>query len=69
MRADAGSDRLPYTCATPINWQDYSRILIEPVVAYYGPDAQFGKIPEQGKLALARCMEEQFTENCRRRSN
>lgn len=62
MRADAGSDRLPYTYATPVNWRDYSRILIEPVVVYHRPDAQFGKIPEQGKLALARYMEEQFTE-------
>jgi hypothetical protein len=62
MRSDAGSDRLPFTYTTPVNWRDYSRILIEPVVVYHGPDAQFGKIPEQGKVALASYMQEQFTE-------
>ncbi len=62
MRADPASDRLPYTYATSVDWRDYSRILIEPVAVYHGPDAQFGKIPEQGKAALASYMQDQFTE-------
>lgn len=62
MKANDTSDRLPYAYETAVNWRDFSRLLIEPVVVYHGEDAQFGKIPEEGKLALARYMEEQFTE-------
>ncbi len=62
MRADDTSDRLPYTYTTPVNWRDYSQILIEPVTVYHGPDAQFGKISEPGKVALAHYMQDQFTE-------
>lgn len=61
MRPSDQSDRLPYTYTTPVNWRDYSRILIEPVKVYRGADAQFGKIPEHGKIALASYMQEQFT--------
>jgi hypothetical protein len=56
------SGRVPFSYATPVNWRQYYRVIIDPVVVYRGADSQFGKIPEDGRRFLAGYMQQQFTE-------
>lgn len=54
--------RIPYRYTTQTDWRSYSRIMIEPVEIYRGPDQQFGDMSEADKQALAAYMKFKFAE-------
>lgn len=56
------SGRIPYRYSSAVDWRIYSKVIIEPVVIYRGPDRQFGDMSEQDKESLARYMQTRFTE-------
>ncbi|ACS57972.1 DUF3313 domain-containing protein [Rhizobium sp. WSM1325] len=59
--------RVPYRYQTKVNWSQYSRIIVDPVAVYNGPDNQFGKVLEKDKAFLANYMQVQFTEKLKTR--
>jgi len=59
---DDRSGRVPYEYSTPVNWRNYSSLIIEPVALYRGADHQFEEMSEEDKTALARYMQVQFEE-------
>lgn len=61
------SGRIPYRYATQVNWQNYTRAMIDPVTVYRGTDNQFGDMSEGDKAALASDMEVQFTQKLSKR--
>jgi hypothetical protein len=62
LKANAAdrSGKIPFAFATPVNWRRYYKAIVEPVAVYDGPDAQFGKMSQEDREALAAYMEEQF---------
>ena len=52
--------RVPYSYSTPVEWQKYSMIVIDPVAIYTGPDHQFGDLSQADKQELARYMDTTF---------
>jgi hypothetical protein len=54
------SGRIPYQYRAPVNWRQYDKIIVDPVVIYKGPDNQFVKIDENEKAELAADMANQF---------
>lgn len=61
--ADSRGDRTPYAYqAAQVDWQQYSRVMLDPVGIYVGPDNQFEKVSEQDRRMLADYMGEQFRE-------
>jgi len=52
--------RVPYSYSTPVEWQKYNALIIDPVAIYNGPDHQFGDLPEADKQELARYMDTTF---------
>ena len=64
-----GSDAetVPYRFASPVDWRTYNKAIIDPVVIYHGPDAQFEDLSDKDKEALARYMEKQFTKRLKQR--
>lgn len=61
------SGRVPYRYATPVDRRRYSRVIVDPVAIYRGPDHQFGDMSEEDKAALASTMQAVFTERLRTR--
>ena len=61
------SGRIPYRYATEVDWRSYTKVIIDPVVIYRGPDQQFGDLTEHDKTSLARYMQARFTEKLRGR--
>jgi hypothetical protein len=56
------SGRIPFEYKTNIDWRRYSAFVLDPVAIYRGGDAQFGDVPEDDKVFLARAMQSQFTD-------
>ena len=56
------STKVPFRYAAPVEWRSYSRIIIEPVAIYGGPDQQFGDMSDADKVELANYMRSRFTE-------
>lgn len=56
------SAKVPFRYAAPVEWRSYSRIIIEPVAIYGGPDQQFGDMSDADKVELANYMRSRFTE-------
>jgi len=56
------SAKVPYRYAAAVEWRSYSRIIIEPVAIYGGPDQQFGDMSDADKVELANYMRSRFTE-------
>jgi hypothetical protein len=54
--------RTPYRYDTDVDWKKYTRLIIEPVAVYSGPDGQFEKVSEADRDVLARYMQKQFAE-------
>jgi hypothetical protein len=52
--------RVPYSYSTPVEWQKYNALIIDPVAIYSGPDHQFGDLSEADKQELARYMDTTF---------
>ncbi|SFE12783.1 DUF3313 domain-containing protein [Paracidovorax konjaci] len=56
--------RIPYRAvsgAPAPDWRGYSRLIIDPVTVYRGPDQQFEDVPETARYALADYLRNQFT--------
>ncbi|MGL4966613.1 MAG: DUF3313 domain-containing protein [Inquilinus sp.] len=58
---------VPFRYATPVDWRSYSRVIIDPIVIYRGPDAQFGDMSEEDKAELAHAMVVAFVETLKTR--
>lgn len=57
------NDRVPFEYKSSVDWRAYSHVIVEPVVIYRGPDAQFDKnVSEEDKAYLAQYMESLFSE-------
>ncbi|WP_122220820.1 DUF3313 domain-containing protein [Pseudomonas syringae group genomosp. 3] len=56
------SDRTPFKYSTSVNWNQYDKIMLEPVVIYSGADAQFSDLERKDKTALANDMTVKFSE-------
>lgn len=65
--AQDNTGRIPYRYATDVDWRLYSRVIIDPVAVYRGPDNQFGDMPDADRAMLAGYMQAQFSEKMRRR--
>jgi hypothetical protein len=53
---------IPFRYATPVDWQSYSKMVIDPVAIYGGSDNQFGGMSDSDKVELANYMRDRFTE-------
>jgi hypothetical protein len=62
-----GASRMPYRYAAPVEWNQYTSALVEPVVIYRGGDHQFGDMSEQDKGELARYMQSEFARKLKTR--
>jgi hypothetical protein len=58
---------VPYRYSSAVDWRSYSRLIIDPVVIYRGPDSQFDDMSEGDKTELANYMQSQFAEKLGRR--
>lgn len=56
------SDRIPFRYATPVDWNKYRSITIDPVEIYGGSDAQFNDLSEQDRRNLADYMQKKFAD-------
>ena len=59
--------RIPYLYKAPVNWSEYSKVIISPVEIYGQPDNQFGKLNQGDRESLASYMDLQFTNALSRR--
>ncbi|PLP96718.1 DUF3313 domain-containing protein [Cupriavidus pauculus] len=59
--------RTPYAYVTPVDWQKYKSMVVEPVAIYRGPDQQFGEMSNEDKAELARYMHSEFSTKLRTR--
>jgi hypothetical protein len=62
---DAG--RVPFRFSTPVDWQRYNSVIIDPVVIYQGPDSQFGKMSDASKTELATYLQARFEKTLTKR--
>ncbi|MEK6348197.1 MAG: DUF3313 domain-containing protein [Burkholderia sp.] len=54
------SDRIPYDYSRQVDWSQYGKLVLDPVVVYRGSDAQFGKLSPADESALADYMGKTF---------
>jgi hypothetical protein len=59
--------RVPYRYGTPVDWRQYNKLVLDPVVVYRGADQQFGEMSEADRASLARYMQMHFAERLRSR--
>lgn len=57
----AGPANMPYAYTTQVNWQNYSKVILEPVAVYQGPDNEFGSMSLKDQADLAAYMYAQFS--------
>ncbi|MGC6388814.1 DUF3313 domain-containing protein [Ewingella sp. S1.OA.A_B6] len=62
MKPDTQDDsgHIAYSYNAPIDWNKYSRAILDPVVIYQGMDAQFDDVSPVQKQQLATYMQQQF---------
>ena len=60
------SGRVPYRFSTQVDWQQYRKVIIDPVVVYRAADNQFD-VNDSDKKALAGYMQSKFEEKLRTR--
>jgi hypothetical protein len=58
----AGPDKIPYAYTTQANWQNYSKVIIDPVVVYQGADNSFGSMSQGDQTELADYMQTSFSQ-------
>ncbi|MFP1805378.1 DUF3313 domain-containing protein [Lonsdalea quercina] len=63
----AESDRIPFRYAAPVDWTKYTHVILDPVTVYPGNDNQFGDMDPNDRLALAKYMQDRFSESLRSR--
>lgn len=61
------SGRIPYKYHSTKNWQQYSKIIVDPVTVYNGRDSQFKDVTPKEKETLSRYMEKEFTQKLSQR--
>lgn len=61
------SDRIPFRYAAPVDWKKYTHVIIDPVTVYQGSDNQFGDMDQEDRQALAKYMQDRFSESLRSR--
>lgn len=63
LRPDPRDDtgHVPYRYSTQVDWRSYSKVSLEPVVIYQGPDQQFDDMESSDKTELAKYMQTAFT--------
>jgi hypothetical protein len=61
------SGRVPYRYQTAVDWQNYDRMIIDPVVVYRGADNQFSDMSERDRQTLATYMGREFSKKMGRR--
>lgn len=57
----AGPAKIPYAYTTQANWQNYSKVIIDPVTIYQGSDATFVKVSPADQADLATYMQDTFS--------
>lgn len=69
LRPDPDSDsrRVAFSYSTQVDWQRYSKAIVDPVAVYRGADNQFEDMPEADKATLASYMQTQFMEKLAKR--
>ncbi len=60
LKPQADGGPTPYRYSAGANWAGYSKVIIDRVDIYQGPDNQFGDMSVTDKAALAQYMQEQF---------
>lgn len=65
--ASDSSGRVPYRYASGVNWRDYNKFILDPVVIYRGPDQSFGEMSERDRATLAAYMQTRFMDRLRTR--
>lgn len=63
----AGPGKIPYAYTTQVNWQNYAKVMIDPVVIYQGSDNTFGSMPQDDQTALADYMQTAFSKKLAQR--
>lgn len=58
---DDDTGRIPYRVASHRDWSQYTKVILDPIVIYSGPDHQFEDVPEAQRRQLAGDMRRQFT--------
>jgi hypothetical protein len=54
------SGRIPYRYSSDVDWRNYNKVMLDPVVIYRGPDQQFGELSGTDKASLANYMRTRF---------
>ncbi|GAB7532586.1 DUF3313 domain-containing protein [Pseudomonas sp. 3A(2025)] len=54
--------RIPFNYTAAVNWDNYDQVILEPVVIYAGPDAQFSGLERNDKVTLANDMTGRFSD-------
>lgn len=69
MRPTQGdtADHTPYSFSTPVDWLQYTNVILSPVALYTGADQQFEDISENDKIVLAEYMQAQLKQKLRAR--
>ena len=62
LQPDSKDKHVPYQYAANVDWQNYSKMLIRPVIIYPGEDHQFDDISDEDKASLAKFMQTTFAE-------
>ncbi|MEX4005582.1 DUF3313 family protein, partial [Paraburkholderia sp. EG285A] len=64
LKANAHDDsgRIPYNYSTTVNWQAYSRVMVDPATVYNGADNQFGEMSDADRATLATYLQKSFTQ-------
>jgi hypothetical protein len=63
LKPSTDSGKIPYAYSPQVNWQDYSKIIIDPVTIYQGMDNQFGNLSQDDRTGLANYMQASFSKN------
>jgi hypothetical protein len=62
-----GPAKIPYAYTTQVNWQTYSKVIIDPVVIYQGADNSFGSMSQPDQTELADYMQTAFSQKLSKR--
>ncbi|HFF8809468.1 TPA: DUF3313 domain-containing protein [Klebsiella pneumoniae] len=60
---DDKSNHISYRYTSPVDWNKYTNIIIDPVVVYQGIDHQFGALLPEERKSLADYMYNKFSES------
>lgn len=61
------AEKVPYLYSARVDWSQYRRVIVDPVVVYVGQDDQFGDLKTEDRTALADYMGKVFAEKLTKR--